>query len=85
MKVKITVLILSLFLVTMFSYCSAEDKPTILDVKVVGNVNVSESAIIAKVKVRSGQVFSQQLIDEDIKRLYATGRSEEHTSELQSH
>ncbi len=73
MKVKTMVLILGLFLTAMFSYCSAEDKPAILDVKAVGNTNVSESAIIAKVKVRPGQVFSQQLIDEDIKRLYATG------------
>jgi len=48
-------------------------KKTVLDVKVVGNKNVSSASIIAKVKIRPGQVFSQQLIDEDIKRLYATG------------
>ncbi len=51
----------------------AEQNPVILDVKVIGNSNVSEASIIAKIKVRSGQIFSQQLIDEDIKRLYASG------------
>jgi len=50
-----------------------EGKPKVIAVEVVGNKNVSESAIIAKVKVRAGQVFSQRLLDEDIKRLYATG------------
>jgi outer membrane protein insertion porin family len=51
----------------------AQEKPKVLDVKIVGNKNVSESAIIAKIKIRPGQNFSQQLIDEDVKRLYATG------------
>ncbi|MDP8234233.1 MAG: outer membrane protein assembly factor BamA [Candidatus Saelkia tenebricola] len=73
MKVKIIFFILGLFFVVAFSCSFAQENPTILDVKVVGNTNVSESAIIAKIKVRPGQFFSQQLIDEDIKRLYATG------------
>ncbi len=51
----------------------AQDMPKILDLHIAGNKNVSESAIIAKIKTRPNQIFSQQMIDEDIKRLYATG------------
>ncbi|MDD5613560.1 MAG: outer membrane protein assembly factor BamA [Candidatus Omnitrophica bacterium] len=72
MKVKPFIPVL-LALVFLCSLSLAQDMPKIVDVKISGNTNVSESAIMAKVKIRSGQAFSQQLIDEDIKRLYATG------------
>ncbi len=74
MKVKISIIFL--FLSALF--LNAQEIPqyqkkTVIDVRVVGNKNVSSASIIAKVKVRPGQIFSQQLIDEDIKRLYGTG------------
>ncbi|MDP8216360.1 MAG: outer membrane protein assembly factor BamA [Candidatus Kaelpia imicola] len=71
---KVTKLSLSFFsFLFLISVSWAQDMPNILDLQVVGNKNISESAIIAKIKVRPNQLFSQQMIDEDIKRLYATG------------
>ncbi len=68
-KISLSVVLL-IFSVTI-SY--AQDIPKILDLQIAGNKNVSESAIVAKIKTRPDQIFSQQMIDEDIKRLYATG------------
>lgn len=76
MKVKIVISFLVLF--SLSSLTSAQEsskgeEKTVLDVRVIGNKNVSSASIMAKVKIRPGQVYSPQLIDEDIKRLYATG------------
>jgi len=71
---KVTKLIPSfLSFLFLISTSWAQDMPKILDLQIAGNKNVSESAIVAKIKVRPDQIFSQQMIDEDIKRLYATG------------
>jgi len=46
---------------------------TITSVQVLGNVAVSSATILSKIKIRPGQPFSQKELDEDLKRLYATG------------
>jgi outer membrane protein insertion porin family len=66
----IFILIIFLFPCSVISYAQGKK---ILDVQVEGNKNVSGATIISKIKVRPGQVYSQRLIDEDIKRLYETG------------
>jgi len=54
----------------------AEDKGgdlKVLEVNVVGNRAISETTILAKIKTKPGTVFSQDVTNEDIKRLYAMG------------
>ena len=51
-----------------------EQQPkAITNVGVKGNVNVSALTILSKVKTRPGIAFSQAVLNEDIKSLYATG------------
>lgn len=45
----------------------------ISSIQVVGNVTVSSATVLSKIKLKPGQVFSQKELDEDLKRLYATG------------
>ncbi|MCM8778801.1 MAG: outer membrane protein assembly factor BamA [Candidatus Omnitrophica bacterium] len=45
----------------------------ISSIQIVGNVTVSSSTILSKIKSKAGQTFSQKELDEDLKRLYATG------------
>ncbi|MBU0880858.1 MAG: outer membrane protein assembly factor BamA [Candidatus Omnitrophica bacterium] len=50
---------------------SAEGK-TITGVKVENNKAISSEIILSKIKTASGEVFNQEIINEDLKRLYAT-------------
>ena len=50
-----------------------EGTPQIHSVEISGNRTVNETAILSKVKTRSGTALSQRELDEDLKRLYATG------------
>ena len=47
--------------------------PEIKAVDVQGNQLIATGTILAKVKTRPGNPFSQEVLDEDIRRLYATG------------
>jgi len=49
------------------------NQDVVTDLKVEGNKSLSGSAILAKVKIRIDDVISQEALNEDIKRLYATG------------
>ena len=46
---------------------------TVITVEVDGNRAISSSTITAKIKTKPGSVFSQQIANDDIKRLYALG------------
>lgn len=46
---------------------------TVLDVQVRGNQIVSTNTILSKVRSQKGQPILQEIINEDLKRLYATG------------
>lgn len=49
------------------------ERKLITAVEVKGNKSISLSTILAKVKVRSGQEYLQNVISDDLKRLYNTG------------
>ncbi|MBI4227797.1 MAG: outer membrane protein assembly factor BamA [Candidatus Omnitrophica bacterium] len=54
----------------------AQAAPAAQEVKAVevqGNHLIATATILAKVKTRPGNPFSQEVLDEDIRRLYATG------------
>lgn len=50
----------------------ADQDKTIVAVKVENNRTVSAETILSKIKTKAGDKFSQDIINEDIKRLYAT-------------
>lgn len=47
--------------------------PVVSDVEVQGNVIVSNTTVLSKIKLRKGQSLSREVINQDIKRLYSTG------------
>ncbi|MBN1493193.1 MAG: outer membrane protein assembly factor BamA [Candidatus Omnitrophica bacterium] len=74
--VWITVLLM-LFNQLPVAYAQTDQKedylPLVKDVKVKGNVVVSDTVILNKVKARKGHALSRELINQDIKRLYSAG------------
>ncbi|MDD3295848.1 MAG: outer membrane protein assembly factor BamA [Candidatus Omnitrophica bacterium] len=42
-------------------------------IDITGNKIVSDATVISKIKVRSGQTYNKNVINEDVKNLYATG------------
>ncbi|MFH1791138.1 MAG: POTRA domain-containing protein, partial [Candidatus Omnitrophota bacterium] len=48
-------------------------KAVIKEVRVDGNRAVSEATILSKIKTRPGDAFSQDILNDDLKRLYAMG------------
>ncbi len=51
----------------------AQDQRFVRAIEVNGNKAISSATILAKIKSKPGDVFSQEVINEDIKRLYALG------------
>jgi outer membrane protein insertion porin family len=50
-----------------------KSEKTITSLQVMGNVAVSSATILSKIQTRAGMPFLPQQLDEDLKRLYATG------------
>jgi len=66
------------FSVLGLSFCvRAEDSPSdqteITDITIEGNKAVSTNTILSKIRSKTGAKFMQRVVNEDIKRLYATG------------
>lgn len=61
--------------VFMFSFISlAQDKGAIIkEVRIKDNRAISEATITSKIKTKPGDVFSQDILNDDLKRLYALG------------
>ena len=48
-------------------------KDVIYRIDIEGNEIVSDSTIISKIKIRAGQAYNKNIINEDVRNLYATG------------
>ena len=59
-----------LFLVVAFKVYSEDN---IYRVDIVGNKIVSNATIISKIKIRAGQPYNKNVVNEDVKNLYAMG------------
>ncbi|NQT95685.1 MAG: outer membrane protein assembly factor BamA [Candidatus Omnitrophica bacterium] len=72
-----------IFLIILFfhplagsSYAQDSETKTsgqITDIEIEGNKVVSTTTVLSKIKIRKGDRFLQKAVNEDIKRLYATG------------
>ncbi|MCK4918024.1 MAG: outer membrane protein assembly factor BamA, partial [Candidatus Omnitrophica bacterium] len=61
-----------LFFVFVFAFeVFAADN--VLKIDIDGNIIVSDATIISKIKIRAGQIYNTNIINEDIKNLYSTG------------
>ena len=70
------VIFLSFFITSIFStvlFAQSSKGKNILAVRVKGNQAISTPTILSKVKTTHGAVLSQEVINDDIKRLYALG------------
>jgi outer membrane protein insertion porin family len=65
----LVIILFSLFLSLNFVY--AEE--VIFKINIEGNEIVSNATIISKIKIRAGQPYNENIINEDIKNLYASG------------
>ncbi|NQU95299.1 MAG: outer membrane protein assembly factor BamA [Candidatus Omnitrophica bacterium] len=65
-------IVIFLFSITSGAEESPEGK-TVLDIRVKGNQAISSPTILSKIKIKTRKPFSQSVIDDDIKRLYALG------------
>ena len=56
-----------------FLWAEEETKKLITEVEIAGNKVVSSQIILAKIRTKTGDKFDQFVLNEDIKRLYASG------------
>ena len=56
-----------------FVFAQSTEEKMILTVKIKGNLAISTQIILSKIRTSPGKVVSQEMINDDIKRLYAMG------------
>ena len=71
-KTAITLFTIVSFLFTNLSFAQQEEK-IIITFGVRDNRAVSEATILSKIKLKPGDKFSQDILNDDLKRLYALG------------
>jgi len=61
------------FIICLFVALSVYAQDVVTRVDIEGNNIVSDATIISKIKVRAGQPYNENIINTDVKNLYATG------------
>ncbi|NQT90652.1 MAG: outer membrane protein assembly factor BamA [Candidatus Omnitrophica bacterium] len=61
------------FMSPVYSEEPPKDPLTITEIAIEGNKSVSSNTILSKIKIRTGNKFSQKAVNEEIKRIYAMG------------
>lgn len=67
----VIIILISSFLLTDISF--AQQDKIIITIRVKDNKAISESTILSKIKSKPGDKFSQDILNDDLKRLYALG------------
>jgi len=66
--------LLIVFLSCLFTFSAfTADSDVIARVDIKGHNRVSDATIVSKIKIRAGQNYNENIVNEDIKNLYATG------------
>lgn len=66
--------LVSYFIISSFALTAiAADADIVARVEIKGHKIVSDATIVSKIKLRAGQSYNDNVINEDIKNLYATG------------
>jgi len=66
-------LCVALLLSVMPSYAQPADGPVVQRIDVEGNQRIEESTVLSYMVIREGQPFTQALVDQSLKTLFATG------------
>jgi len=84
-KYFIIALILIFFISSLFSIAaaSAEDMPLIKLIEIKGNKKIEGETISGKIKSRIGEPFSEDIVQQDIKKLYSIGYFDDIRTELE--
>ncbi|MFC1807364.1 outer membrane protein assembly factor BamA [Candidatus Omnitrophota bacterium] len=80
------VTLVSILLLPAYSQDSSEPaSQEITDITIEENKIVSTNNILSKIKLKTGDIFSQKAVNEDIKRLYATGFFTDVTAQIEDY
>ena len=71
MRCLFLVFLLSIFIFPLYSAYALDGE--VLRIDIEGNQIVSDATIVSKIKIRAGQAYNENIINEDIKNLYGTG------------
>jgi len=66
-------IVISVFFLSFLCQAQPPQNRTVIIVKVEGNKAISSATVLSKIKTIPGSQFSQDVINDDIKRLYALG------------
>ncbi len=77
-------IILTFLIVTFPLYAFAESGPSIKSIEIQGNRKVSSEAIYSKLKSKIGDNFSENLVQDDIQKLYSIGYFDDITVDIDS-
>ena len=72
-KAPLFIAFICLLFFTAFSQAEAPKGPIVVGIQVKGNRAISAAIILSKIKTKPGTVFLQEIVNDDIKRLYAMG------------
>ncbi len=73
-KLFFFVAIISFFIFANQSlFAQAPERKKVKEIKIINNKIVSSATIRSKLKARKGMVFSQDVLNEDLKRLFGLG------------
>ena len=84
-KGKIILACISMILFSIPSEAETPKGQTVVDIRVKGNQAIGEPTILSKIKTKPGMQFSQDVIDDDIKRLYALGYFTDVAIDVEAH
>jgi len=85
-KVRIILaIVVTLSLLTVLSHKTDAVDKVVVDIRVEGNQAISSATIISKIKTKAGGVLSEQVINEDIKRLYGLGYFTDVSIDVEDH
>jgi len=69
----LAIFILSQFMAPdLYAQGSEREGKTIIAINVKGNMAISNESILSKIKTKTGDAFSQETLNDDLKRLYST-------------
>jgi len=82
-KVKLVkkVHVVGLFLVSLLFTFNGFSQEAVFRIDIEGNEIVSDATIVSRIKIRAGQPYNENVINSDVKNLYAEGFFEDVTAE----
>src|SRR5919106_3072059 len=81
--VVLVALLAATFLAEPFSHtANAQEKLTLKEIKITGNVRVEEDGIRLHLKSRAGDLFDAAMVDQDVKSIFRMGFFDDVQAEL---